>query len=655
MAVLPWLGLTGVLVLAATLRLWRLAQNGYGNEYYSAGVRSMTMTWRNFLYTSFDPAGFVSVDKPPVALWIQVASAKLFGFHGLSILLPQVVEGVAAVWVVYHLVRRQFGVSAGLVAALFLAVTPVSVAIDRSSNTDSCLVLVLLLAAWALTQAAEHGSRRFLLLSMALVGLGFNVKMLAAFVVLPAFVLVYALGASLPWRRRLVDLTMGAFVLALVSLSWMVIYDLTPADNRPFAGTTDKNSMLELAIGPYGVGRFVRMARFGPAATRPATSQVTTAGASPTAGAARPASGGSSRLFVRSPVGPLRLADGQLAGQVGWLVPLAIMGLVLGALRDRFRRPLAPAHLALILWSAWAFAYGVVYSYAGGFFHFYYLATMAPPLAALAGIGVARSWDHHVRAGWRALLLPAALLLTAAWQLYIEASAFGGTLDTQSWLHRALLIGAVFAAGLMLVLASRQASSRTVHQLSLSALAIGVLALLVIPVAWVLSSVLVAGNGALPSADLSRLMATDGNAVARGRGRFGDAATTSKLIDFLKANRRGERYLLATSSVMLAAPIIVQTGEAVMARGGFHGLDPIVTPDKLARMVEANEVRFVMLGDLSVISRRMGAEAAGAQIADWVREHGKFVTPTLWRSSGLGGRMALYDLRPEIALVTSGN
>jgi 4-amino-4-deoxy-L-arabinose transferase-like glycosyltransferase len=227
------LALPAIFRLAAALRLGRLDQNGFGNEYYTAGVRSMSAGWHNFLYHAFDPAGFVSVDKPPVAMWIQVAAVKLFGFQGLSVLVPQVLEGLAAVWLVYHLVQRRFGPPAGLLAALFLAVTPVSVAVDRSSNTDSCLLLLLLLAAWALTRAAEAGSRRLLLLAMALIGVAFNVKMLAAFVVLPTFVLVYLLGAPVRLRRRLVDLTLGGLVLTLVSLSWVVGYDLTPADKRP--------------------------------------------------------------------------------------------------------------------------------------------------------------------------------------------------------------------------------------------------------------------------------------------------------------------------------------------------------------------------------------------------------------------------------------
>ncbi|HEU5194114.1 MAG TPA: glycosyltransferase family 39 protein, partial [Methylomirabilota bacterium] len=390
------LGLFAVLAMAAALRLWRLDRNGFGNEYYTAGVRSMSQSWHNFLYNSFDPAGFISVDKPPVALWIQVASVKLFGFHAMSVLIPQALEGVAAVALLYHLVQRRFGAAAGLLAALFLALTPVSVAIDRSSNTDSCLVLVLLLAAWALTLAVERGSLPLLALAMALVGLGFNVKMLAAFVVLPTFALVYWLGAPVAARRRIADLALAGVVLAAVAVPWVLVYDLTAPERRPFVGSSKQNSMVELAVGHNAIGRFVR------------------AGGAPrvaSAAAPAPAAGSGPRspyagLFVRAPVGPLRLADGQLAGQALWLLPLALMGLVAGSFHARHRRPpLAPAHLALILWLGWALTYAVIYSWAGGIFHLYYLSTMAPPLAALAGVGVAGLWGFYLQGGRRALLL----------------------------------------------------------------------------------------------------------------------------------------------------------------------------------------------------------------------------------------------------------
>lgn len=491
-----------ILLLATVLRLWRLGQNGFGNEYYTAGVRSMSASWHNFLYHAFDPAGFISVDKPPVAMWVQVVSVKLFGFHGLSVLLPQVLEGLAAVWLVYHLVQRRFGAPAGLLAALFLAVTPVSVAVDRSSNTDSCLGLLLLLAAWALLRAAETGSRRFLLLAMALLGIGFNVKMLAAFVVLPTFVLVYALGSPAGWRRRLVDLTLASVVLSVVSLSWVAVYELTPPAKRPYAGTTDSNSILELVVGPYGVGRFVRQTRpsaiappdTGPAETAPVGAQPPASTAPRSEASART---GFARLFVGAPAGPFRLADGQLAGQVAWLLPLALAGLALGALSAPLRRPLAPVHLALALWFGWALTYALVYSAAGGFFHYYYLSTMAPPLAALAGIGVIALWKCGLQPGWRAVLAPTTLLVTAAWQLYIQASALGSPDQSPTWLRTVLVGGILVAAGWLTVGLVRPAWRASARGSGAGALGLGVTALLVTPVAWALSSVLVAGHGIL--------------------------------------------------------------------------------------------------------------------------------------------------------------
>ena len=644
---LTW-GFVAVLSAAAALRLWRLGQNGFANEYYSAGVRSMSQSWHNFAYNAFDPAGFISVDKPPVALWIQVVSVKLFGFHPLSVLTPQALEGIAVVALLYYLIRRSFGPVAGLLAAFFLAITPVSVAIDRSSNTDSCLVLVLLLAAWALMHAIETGRAAFVVLAMALIGVGFNVKMLAAFVVLPTFALVYFLGAPRPGWRRVGDLAVAGLVVSVVSLSWVVAYDLTPAERRPYAGTSDRNSMVELVVGPYGMGRFVRAAEFRSAAFATAAApEGRTAMQAAESGPRR----GLARLFVGAPAGALRLADGQLAGQVGWLFPLALAGLVLGALDERWRR-LSPRRLAVLLWLGWLVTYGVVYSYAGGFFHFYYLATMAPPLAALAAIGLVGLCELFVRGGWRALLLPACLALTAAWQLSIDASAMGWRLGEPHPLHVALVAGtfaSVSALALIVALRRFGAGERrpAAQAVAAGAVTIGLASVLVVPSAWTSSSVLVPGAGAIPSADLARVVPITGSLPERARSA--EPYDPSGLVAFLEANRHGERFLLATSTTRLAAPIIIGSGHAVMAMGGFHGLDPILTPEKLARMVEAGHVRFVMVGDASFISRRLGADVAARPIAEWAQEKGQLVDGLLWHAGALGGRrsgLRLYDLRP---------
>ena len=319
-----------ILALGFILRLYALARNGFGNEYYSAGVFSMTRSLHNFFFNAFDPAGILALDKPPIALWVQVASARLFGFEPLSVLMPQAIEGMVSVVLVWQLVRRQFGARPGLLAALLMAITPISVAVDRSSNTDSCLVMVLLLAAWALLVAAECGSWRLLLLAMALVGVAFNVKMMAAFAVLPAFALTYWLGdARRPgnrWRRP-VHLAAGGVVCLAVSLTWIGAVELTPASERPFVDSSPTNSMLNLVVGHNGLQRF--LPRGGPVEPSALTEQ-------------------------RVPAGPLRLADPRLASQVGWLAPLALIGGV-SALAEL---PLAaPAALSLILWFGWLLTY----------------------------------------------------------------------------------------------------------------------------------------------------------------------------------------------------------------------------------------------------------------------------------------------------------
>jgi 4-amino-4-deoxy-L-arabinose transferase-like glycosyltransferase len=253
----PLLFLAAILALALALRGWRLGASGFITPYYMAGVRSMTLSWHNFFFNAFDPTGFVSLDKPPIAFWAQTLSVKTFGFSPFSVLLPQLLEGLLSILLLYHLVKRAFGTGAGLLAALFLALTPIAIAVDRSNNTDTGLVLTLLLAAWALSHSVETGRCYFLLLSAALVGIGFNVKMLVAFGVLPVFILLYFVGGQIPLRRRIGHLAAAGLVLAAVSLAWTAVYDLTPPQKRPFVDSTTGNSMFELIVAENFIKRFV--------------------------------------------------------------------------------------------------------------------------------------------------------------------------------------------------------------------------------------------------------------------------------------------------------------------------------------------------------------------------------------------------------------
>src|SRR6266702_7340364 len=222
-----------VMLISLFMNFYQLGQNGFGNLYYAAGVRSMLDNWHNFFFVSFDPGGFVTIDKPPLGFWLQVLSAKLFGFTAFSVYLPQALSGVLSVALLYHLVRRRFGVVAGLLASLALAISPISVVTNRNNTIDSTLTLVMLLGAWAVLRAAETGKLRWLLLCAVTIGIGFNIKMMEAYLVIPAFGLLYLLAAPKSIWRKLGNLALATILLLGISLSWALAVDLTPSSQRP--------------------------------------------------------------------------------------------------------------------------------------------------------------------------------------------------------------------------------------------------------------------------------------------------------------------------------------------------------------------------------------------------------------------------------------
>src|SRR5579863_10474814 len=257
MSLWQWLALGGVMLVSIFMNFYQLGQNGFANLYYASAIRSMLDNWRNFFFVAFDPGGFVSIDKPPLGFWLQAASAKVFGFTPFSIFLPQALAGVLSVLLLYHLVRRHFGVVAGLLAALALAISPISVVTNRNNTIDSTLVLVMLLGAWAVMRAAESGKLRWLLLCAVFVGLGFNIKMLEAYLVVPAYGLLYLLASPRRVWVRIGQLALAALLMLTISLSWVVAVDLIPASSRPYVGSSQNNSEVSLALGYNGIQRLL--------------------------------------------------------------------------------------------------------------------------------------------------------------------------------------------------------------------------------------------------------------------------------------------------------------------------------------------------------------------------------------------------------------
>jgi 4-amino-4-deoxy-L-arabinose transferase-like glycosyltransferase len=614
------LPLTLVAAVAVLARTWQLSQNDFGRQYYAAGVRSMLDSWHNFLFNAFDPAGFVSIDKPPVAIWLQAASAKLLGFSALSILLAQVIAGLAAVLIVYVLVRKYWGGTAGTIAALSLALSPVNVAVDRSNNTESCLILVLLAAAWLAMRAAETSRLALLCAAMAAIGIGFNVKMGAALVLAPVLALTFSLarpGAPVTWH--LGRQTMAGIVLVAVSLSWAIFFDLTPAKDRPYAGSTKHNSMLELALVHNGAARFVAM-------STPAANPTTTEVRQPV-------------MTDDSPTGPLRLFRPRAAAQFAWLLPLALAGLVL-AWSDA-TSPGAPVsrRISAGVWTGWLVMYWIVLSFAGGLIHTYYVAVLGPPLAVFSGIAIAGLWSRWKAGKPGRIYLPLIIVVTAAWQAYL-CIAPSGTIGSD-WLSVTWLTSIGIAAICTVILYAWPQQGSRFAKLFVAA-AIG--ALLVAPTLTTASVVLRRPNIAAPVANMTALLTPpDAERQALRTSRL-DAAR-QKLTNYLTANREAAKFLVAVPNANVAAPLIISTGLPVMAIGGYLGDDPILTPSDVERLAADRQLRFVMLGGFTLAPARQAA--ALDPIARWVRANGRPVDPKLWRLSASAGTPYRINLGNE--------
>ncbi len=339
-------GLGVVIAAAAVMNTVRLSQNGYGNIFYSAGARSMLRSWHNFFFVASDPAGLVTIDKPPLGLWLQAASAKVFGFHPLSVLLPEALAGVAVAAVLYLLVAKRFGTLAALTAGLVCAFFPAFVAVSRTNNVDSPLILLMLLACAAAIRACESGRWRALLLSGVLVGLAFNTKTLAAYLVVPGIALGYLLCAPVSVRKRIVQLLAAGVLAGAVSFAWIAAVEATPASQRPYVGSSTDNTELGLTFSYNGFGRVEGQAG-GPGAThgKPGARVPLTVLRRVDAQRAREhrpppqphqAAGGPSPNAGRYPKpipfggapSPLRLFGVGLGDQAGWILPFAFFGLI---------------------------------------------------------------------------------------------------------------------------------------------------------------------------------------------------------------------------------------------------------------------------------------------------------------------------------------
>ncbi len=640
------LSLLALLVGTALLYIVNLGASGNANDFYAAAVQAGTKSWKAFFFGSFDSSNFITVDKPPASLWPMEIAGRLFGFNSWSMLVPQAIEGVLAVWLLHATVKRWYGHWAGLLAGGLLAITPVAALMFRFNNPDAMMTLLIVVAAYCVVRALEDASTRWLLVAGLVMGFSFLAKGLQPFTVLPGLGLAYLICAPTPFLRRLWQALAAGVAVVVGAGWWVLIVQLTPASDRPYIGGSGNNSALGLAFGYNGVSR------------------LTGSTGGPGGGGGFDGSTGIGRLF-----------NALNGGQIAWLLPTALVlavgaGVVAGR-RGRTDRLLASG----IIWLGWLLVTGGVLSFAGGIIHTYYTIELAPAIAALVAIGAVTLWRARDRQAARVALAAAALVTGSwGWTLLDRSSSW------HPWVRYVVVIAAIVSAALLIV-----PPDRGRRGLVACAAVAGLLALTSGSAAYAVDAAATAQTGSTPTAGPAsstggfggpgRLGARIGGAriggariggrpggagdggfpggfpgsagggqqppagapgggatpTARGAGGAGNAQANAALVSLLK--KTSTTWAAAAIGSQSAAPLELSSGKAVMAIGGFSGSDAAPTLAQFEKLVAEGKVGyFVGSGGGGFGGRGVGT---GSQISSWVAAH--FTATTV-------GGSTVYDL-----------
>jgi 4-amino-4-deoxy-L-arabinose transferase-like glycosyltransferase len=672
--------LLGIAAIAALLYAWNIADAGFA-PFYSVAVKSMSESWKAFFFGAFDPKATITIDKLAGSFLPQALSARIFGFHAWSLALPQVIEGVISVFAMYRVVRRWAGVMPGLVAAGLFALTPIAASMFGHSMEDGALTMCLVLAADSYQRAVMEARLRSLIWSGVWVGLGFQAKMLQAWMVLPALAIGYLVCAPVGLRRRLWQTSVAGVVTLAVSLSWIALYTFTPAKDRPYVDGSTDNSAIAMVFGYNGLERFgitikgavtsgpgvttggggsrTGTSGFGgggapdfsttakiatkpgsgpptsgtapsgtkPGGTLPGGRDAPSGGTGPGGGAGLASSGSSFGT------GWTKLLGSQYGPEVGWLYPLAILAVVFGLAWTWRGRRSDPLRAGFVVWGIWLLTYGLIFSKMSTIPHTAYVASLAPALAALAGTGIVMFWRTFRASGRRGWVLPAVVAVQVAWTLFLWRD-YGGFLP---WARDII---AVLGVAAVLVMIGARLADRVRARIATVALAGGIAAVAAAPGAWAASVLDTKYAGSSFNASAGPAGGTFGG----GGGGIGNSASTAltsaerEIFDYLSAHRDGASYLMAVTSWEDASPYILATGQEVLPMGGFSGTVPEPTLATVKELVRTGQLRFFLLS---------GSGSNSTTISGWVekacstipaKDYGGSTSGTLYRCSTATGR-----------------
>ncbi|WCD97060.1 glycosyltransferase family 39 protein [Streptomyces sp. HUAS 31] len=666
--------LIAVLILAAVLYSWNLSGSGL-NSFYSAAVLSGTQSWKAWFFGSLDAGNFLTVDKPPFALMVMGLSCRVFGYGTWQMMLPMILLALATIWIVHASVKRVWRHGAATVAALVLALTPITVAINRDNNPDTLLVFLMAGGAALALRAVRNGRLLPLVGSAVCFGLAFNTKMLQGYIALPAVFAVYLYAAKPGLVKRIVNLLIAGVALAVSSFWWAAAVSLVPADDRPYIGGSTDGTAWDLIMGYNGLGRIL-------------------------GGDGNGGGGGGGGGGFSGTAGVGRLFNDILGGQISWLIPFAAIACA-GGLLLRGRAPRTdPARAALLLWGGWTALHYLTFAMAEGTMHPYYTTALAPGIAALCGGGgvmLLRAFRTDRRWAW---VLPAGLAVTAVWAVVLLRRASGWN----TWLWPAVAV--VMALAIVGLLVFRSATGLRVRLLAAS-VAAAVVAAVAGPAAYAWSVPSGSGGGmggTNPTAGPSTGSGFGGGpggggapGGGGGRGDFGggqlpggtqqggqmpgggngqtpDGAgemggappngtvpggtapggtdtgsgtrpggagggfggggmggggmgggASSELIAYLKKHQDGAEWLLAVSSSQSAAQLILSSGEPVISMWGWSGSDKAMTLARLKELVRKGELHYVQIGGGGMGGGPGGGGDVSTEVTEWVQRNGTAV------------------------------